>query len=67
MLHDLEVPYPILLDPAKATYAKWGLERTNLFGAMLSPSLNVRYVRLLARGSGFWGWRQICSSWEGTS
>ena len=55
MMHDLEVPYPILLDPSKETYARWRLGRTNLFGAMLSPNLNVRYVQLLARGERFLG------------
>jgi peroxiredoxin len=29
MMHDLEVPYPILLDPAKETYSSWGMGRTN--------------------------------------
>jgi peroxiredoxin len=67
MMHDLEVPYPILLDPAKETYARWGMGRTNLFGAMLNPGLNVRYVQLLAEENGFWGWPPTCSSWPGIS
>ena len=55
IMHGLEVPYPLLLDPSKETYARWGLGRTNVFGAMLSPSLNVRYVQLLMRGERFLG------------
>ena len=55
MLHDLELPFPLLLDPRRTTYAAWGLGRTNLFGAMLSPSLNWRYFRLLLAGERFLG------------
>jgi len=55
MLHDLELPFPLLLDPERTTYAAWGLGRTNLFGAMLSPSLNWRYFRLLLAGERFLG------------
>lgn len=55
MLHDLDLPFPLLLDPERTTYAAWGLGRTNLFGAMLSPSLNWRYFRLLLVGERFLG------------
>lgn len=55
MLHDLELPFPLALDSARTTYARWGLGRTNLFGAMLSPSLNWRYLRLLLAGERFLG------------
>lgn len=55
MLHDLELPFPLLLDPNRTAYAAWGLGRTNLFGAMLSPSLNWRYFRLLLAGERFLG------------
>jgi len=55
MMHALEIPFPLLFDPTKETYRRWGLGRTNLMGAMLSPSLNVRYVKLLLKGERFLG------------
>jgi peroxiredoxin len=55
MMHDLKNPFPLLLDPAKEAYRRWGLGRTNLFGAVLSPELNVRYVKLLIKGERFLG------------
>jgi len=55
MLHDLTLPFPLLLDASRDVYARWGLGRTNLFGAMLSPSLNWRYLQLLIRGERFLG------------
>jgi len=55
MLHDLPLPFPLLLDASRSTYAAWGLGRTHLFGAMLSPSLNWRYLRLLLHGERFLG------------
>lgn len=55
MLSDLELPYPLLLDASRETYAAWGMGRTNLFGAMLSPALNWRYLKLLVRGERFLG------------
>ena len=55
MLHDLTLPYPLVLDASRDVYARWGLGRTNLFGAMLSPSLNWRYLRLMLRGERFLG------------
>jgi len=55
MLRDLELPFPLLLDPDRKAYAAWGLGRTNLLGAMLSPSLNWRYFRLLLAGERFLG------------
>lgn len=55
MLRDLDLPFPLLLDSERRSYAEWGMGRTNLFGAMLSPSLNWRYLRLLLRGERFLG------------
>ena len=55
MLHDLALSFPLALDSARTSYAQWGLGRTNLFGAMLSPSLNWRYLRLLLAGERFLG------------
>lgn len=55
ILHDLPLPFDLLLDPDRAAYAAWGMGRTNLLGAMLSPSLNWRYLKLLLRGRRFLG------------
>ncbi len=55
MLHQLELPFPLALDRERTAYAAWGLGRTNLLGAMLSPSLNWRYFRLLLAGERFLG------------
>lgn len=55
MLHDLELPFPLVIDLARVAYAGWGMGRTNLLGAMLSPSLNWRYLRLLLQGERFLG------------
>lgn len=53
MTHDLSVPFPLLLDLEKGPYRRWGLGKTNVFGAMVSPDLNVRYFRLLIKGERF--------------
>jgi hypothetical protein len=55
MMHDLQNPFPLLLDPEKAAYRAWGLGKTGPAGAMLSPSLNWRYLKLLLRGERFLG------------
>jgi len=55
MLHEVALPFPLLLDRTRETYARWGMGRTGLTGAMLSPSLNWRYLKLLARGERFLG------------
>lgn len=55
MMRGLDVPYTLLFDPERAAYRAWGLGRTGLFGAMLSPALNWRYLKLLLRGERFLG------------
>ena len=55
MLHEVALPFPLLLDRTRETYARWGMGRTGLTGAMLSPSLNLRYLKLLAKGERFLG------------
>ena len=55
MLHDIALPFPLLLDRTRETYARWGMGRTGLTGAMLSPSLNWRYLKLFVRGERFLG------------
>ena len=55
MLHEVALPFPLLLDRTRETYARWGMGRTGVTGAMLSPSLNWRYLKLLAKGERFLG------------
>lgn len=55
MMHGLASPFPLVRDPAKELYRAWGMGRTNLFGAMLSPGLNWRYLKLLLKGERFLG------------
>lgn len=55
MLHDVALPYPLLLDPTRQAYRRWGMGRTGLLRTMLSPSLNWRYIKLMARGERFLG------------
>jgi AhpC/TSA antioxidant enzyme len=55
MMHHLELPFPLALDRDRTAYTAWGLGGTNLLGAMLSPSLNWRYFRLLLAGERFLG------------
>lgn len=55
MMRGLAVPFPILFDPERWAYRAWGLGRTGLFGAMLSPVLNWRYFKLLIGGERFLG------------
>jgi hypothetical protein len=51
----LDVPFTLAFDPERVEYRRWGLGRTNLLGAMLSPELNWRYLKLLAKGERFLG------------
>lgn len=55
MMYALDLPFPLLLDPKKEAYRRWGLGRTTPFGAFLSPGLNWRYLKLLLRGKRFLG------------
>ena len=55
MLHEVALPFPLLLDRTRDTYARWGMGSAGLTGAMLSPSLNWRYLKLLAKGERFLG------------
>lgn len=38
MLHDLDVPYSLLLDPTRTTYERWGLGTVKLWG-FVTPAL----------------------------
>lgn len=55
VMKGLEVPFTLVFDPERVEYARWGLGRTGLLGAMLSPELNWRYLKLLLQGERFLG------------
>ncbi len=55
MMRGLETPYELLLDVKKEAYRRWGLGRTTLRQSVLSPTLGLRYVKLLLRGERFLG------------
>ena len=55
MMRGLEVPYTLVFDPDREAYRRWGMGRTGLFGAILSPALNWRYLKLLLSGERFLG------------
>jgi len=55
LMRGLDVPYTIVFDPERSAYRSWGMGRTGLLGAMLSPELNWRYLKLLLRGERFLG------------
>jgi peroxiredoxin len=46
MLHDLDVPYTLLLDPARTTYERWGLGPVKLWG-FVTPPLYWNTVRIM--------------------
>ncbi len=48
MLHGLELPWPLLIDLERDTYRSWGCRRASLFRSLLSPAVNLAFVRLLA-------------------
>jgi peroxiredoxin len=46
MLHDLDVPYTLLLDPTRTAYEQWGLGRVGLWG-MITPMLWAKSIRIM--------------------
>jgi peroxiredoxin len=48
MLHDLDVPYTLLLDPTRKTYERWGLGRVGVWG-MVSPALHWASVGIMLK------------------
>ncbi len=49
MMHDLDVPFLLLLDRARETYARWGLGRFD-WKVMLNPALYAQMVKLMIGG-----------------
>lgn len=50
MLQGLEVPFPVLLDHDRSSYAAWGLGRAAWWRVYLDPRVWRQYARLLAKG-----------------
>lgn len=50
LLAGLEVPFPVLVDPERSSYAAWGLTRARWWEVWLDPKVWRGYGRLLARG-----------------
>ena len=50
MLHDLDVPHPVLYDADRGAYEAWGLPRASAAGTFLKPRLAVGYAKLMLGG-----------------
>jgi hypothetical protein len=50
LLRDLDVPFPVLVDPERQAYRDWGLRRASFARIYLSPSVWLNYARMLRRG-----------------
>lgn len=55
LMAGLDLPFVLLLDPARAAYQAWGLGRTTLARSVFSPTLSWRYLKLLLKGERFLG------------
>ena len=50
MLADLTVPFPVLIDHDRRTYAEWGLTRASFLQVWLDPNVWRQYARMLVGG-----------------
>ena len=51
ILHDLDLPFPVLLDESKGSYRAWGLGRASVLRTWLAPRWVGGYARsLFGRG-----------------
>lgn len=50
LLHDLDVPYPILIDLDRRAYRAWGLTRASFWRVWINPTIWRRYLTLLLAG-----------------
>lgn len=50
MLAGLEVPFPVLIDLERTSYASWGLTRARWAEVWLDPKMWRSYARLLVSG-----------------
>ena len=55
MLHDVDSPFPVLVDEPKAAYNAWGLERASFATIWLDPNVWKQYWTLLRSGASFRG------------
>lgn len=51
LLHDLTVPYPVLVDRERSAYHAWGLSRGSLLTVWGDPGVWRRYASEFARGA----------------
>lgn len=50
LLHDLDCPYPVLVDRDRSAYRRWGLARAPVARVWLDPRVWLAYARLIAGG-----------------
>jgi hypothetical protein len=50
LLHDLDLPWPVLVDLDRVAYRAWGLRRAAIRTVWLDPRVWARYGRLLLGG-----------------
>ncbi len=53
LLHDVDVPYPVLVDRNRSAYRAWGLGRGSLLTVWGDPGVWRRYASEMARGTRF--------------
>ena len=51
LLHDVDVPYPVLVDPDRSAYRAWGLGRGSLLTVWGDPGVWRQYASEIARGA----------------
>lgn len=55
MLHDIDSPFPVLVDGSKASYDAWGLPRASFATIWLDPDVWRQYWTLVRSGARFRG------------
>jgi AhpC/TSA antioxidant enzyme len=53
MLHNLDVPFPVLVDHDRIAYRAWGLRRARWWTVWLDPHVWRSYARMLRQGERF--------------
>ena len=51
LLHGINVPYPVLVDPDRSAYRAWGLGRGSLLTVWGDPGVWRQYASEIARGA----------------
>jgi peroxiredoxin len=55
MLHDVDSPFPVLVDADRSAYDAWGMHRASLATIWLDPNVWRQYAALLRSGAAFRG------------